>query len=620
MPRFEANLELIPSEPGVYLMKDADGSVIYVGKAKNLPRRLRSYFTNKPTGNRKVLAMISHIADFSYVVCQNEIEALILENNLIKKYRPRYNVLLRDDKEYPYIKVTAEPFPRVMKVFHLDEDSKRGAIFYGPYASTDLNSAIQALHRIFPIRTCKRIFPRDIGKKRPCLYYHIGRCIGPCTGEVSEEEYDVLIEHIRDFLEGRYHDVLTTIEHKMLAAADDQRFEQAALWRDRLFALRALCQKQVIVSTHAEDFDAIALARNDSEICIQRLEIREGRMIGSAPRFLADQGEDASELVASYLYQHYVENEQNNFIPPLILVPDTEDLAMIMSLLSERAGRKIELRRPQRGDKTKVFEMAEENAKENLRRHTLMGSGVRSLEETLRSVVRELDLDRDLHRIEAFDIANLGKNYRSASMVVFIDGKPKRSFYRQFKLPATEIDDYQAMATILRRRLMRLADEDFGDRPDLILIDGGKGHINSVLPVRDELAPDIAVVGMVKDDKHRSRGLVREDGSILELRQQIDQDHPERAEYLGILRLITAIQDEAHRFANQLYKKQQQQRVLKLSLDEVPGVGKKRREQLLRHFKSVKNIGTASVAELCAVPGISENVAQTIYDYYHRES
>lgn len=310
---FDARLDLIPAEPGVYLMKDAAGSVIYVGKAKILPNRLRSYFCKEPQGNKKVLAMIAQIADFSYITCENELEALILENNLIKQYRPHYNILLRDDKEYPYIKVTLhEQYPRVMKVFHVDEDQKKGAVFYGPYLAGDLNLALQALHKIFPIKTCKRVFPRDIGKDRPCLNYYIGRCIGPCLGEVSEAEYRSLIQDICRFLEGNYRGLLTQIESEMKLAADQLNFEAAAQWRDRLTALQHLMARQIIVSQSSESIDVIGLARNASEICLQKLEVREGRMLASSSIFVEDRGEHEGEVLDAYIRQIY---REDSYIP-----------------------------------------------------------------------------------------------------------------------------------------------------------------------------------------------------------------------------------------------------------------------------------------------------------------
>ncbi len=620
--RFDARLDLIPKEPGVYLMKDDSGSVIYVGKAKNLPKRLQSYFRPNPTGDRKVLAMISHIADFEYVVCNNELEALILENNLIKQYRPHYNILLRDDKEYPYIKVTLqEMYPRVFKVFHQDSDKELGAKFYGPYLAGDLNRALQALHRIYPLRTCKRQFPRDIGKKKPCLYLHIGRCIGPCTGEVSEEEYNQLIEQVCSFLDGNYSQVINEIKQRMQKASNELNFEQAALWRDRLYAVQSLVEKQVIVTTDDTELDAVAIARNDSEICVQRLEIRQGRMVGSSANFLADQNESEAEILSNYLRRWYGEQ---NYVPRQILIPTTlENQDLLVEFLQHSAGKKVQLYIPKRGDKKRILEMAQTNASESLKRHTLMGTGGNSTEEAMQNLTDELGLEQVPQRIEAFDIANLGKSDRAASMVVFTDGKPKRSLYRHFKVQIGEIDDYEAMRSVLERRLKRLGDDDFAHTPQLILIDGGIGHLNAVKPIRDQLAPQIPLAGIVKDERHRTRGLVSEDGTILELRATLQQaedtglDPLVRAKHIGLLRLLTAIQDEAHRFAGRLQKKLGEKRVLRYSLENIAGVGKVRRKALLQHFRSIKNIAEASLAELNACPQIDHKTAEAIYQHFH---
>ncbi len=617
---FDARLELIPKEPGVYLMKDTSGSVIYVGKAINLPNRLRNYFQPNPKVDPKIKAMISHIADFSYIICKNELEALILENNLIKAHRPKYNTLLRDDKEYPYIKVTLnEMYPRIMRAYRIGDDREEGARYYGPYLTGDLQRALRSIYRMFPVMTCNRKLPRDIDKERPCLKYHIGRCIGPCTSAVSREEYLQSIEEICRFLDGQYDDLLRKIKHKMESASENMEFEKAAIWRDRYQDLLRLTQSQVIVSTQGEDVDAIGLARNGNEVCIQKLEIRDGRMIGSASSFVQDQEEPESVLLETFIKQHYA---ASSYIPKQILisqqVEDQTLLAEYLGLLSEK---KIELRKPVRGEKRKLIEMADLNAKQNLNRHTLTGGTETGLAQTLMQLAELFNLKEAPRRIEAYDMANLGADDRTGAMVVFTDGKPKRSEYRHFHIKSFEgIDDYRAMAEVVTRRMERLEDTKFGNQPDIILVDGGMGHIQTILPIVQSYAPDIPVGGIVKDNRHRTNGLLLSDGTFIELQKDetnSDEDADRRSIRLGMLRLFTAIQNEAHYFARRLHKKAGLKRTIRYSLEDIEGVGPARRKKLLQHFSSIKKISEASLEELETAPGIPQEVAQKVYEHFH---
>ncbi|HZJ68675.1 MAG TPA: excinuclease ABC subunit UvrC, partial [Candidatus Eisenbacteria bacterium] len=369
---FDARLDLIPQKPGVYLLKDASGFVIYVGKANNLPQRLKSYFRANPSVGPKVKAMISHIADFSYIICKNELEALILENNLIKKNRPKYNTLLRDDKEYPYIRVTLnEMYPRILKAYRVGPDRDEGARYYGPYLAGDLQKALQAIYRIFPVMTCKRVLPRDVDKERPCLKYYINRCIGPCKGDVSVEEYRASVDEICRFLDGQYDNLLKKIKSRMEKASENLEFEKAVVWRDRYQALEKLTADQVVVTRQAENIDVLGFARNGSEVCLQKLEIRNGRMIASASSFVQDRDESEAELLEIFVKQHYA---KSSFIPKLILLPcHLLEENLISSYLSHLAGFNVELRLPQRGEKRKLADMALTNAKQNLQHHTLIG-------------------------------------------------------------------------------------------------------------------------------------------------------------------------------------------------------------------------------------------------------
>ena len=540
-------------------MKDASGSVIYVGKAKNLPQRLRSYFASNPVADPKILAMISHIADFSYIICQNELEALILENNLIKNNRPKYNTLLRDDKEYPYIRVTLnELYPRILKAYRIGPDREQGTRYYGPYLAGDLERALQAIYQIFPVMTCNRVLPRDIDKERPCLKYYIDRCIGPCKGDVSVAEYRASVLEICRFLDGQYEDLLSLIKTKMDQASVEMQYEKAAVWRDRYQDLQKLTAGQVTVTKNPENIDTLGIVRNGSEICIQKLEIRNGRMIGSVSSFLPDQDETGDELLTAFLKQHYAES---SYIPKLILLPhELLDQNLLAEYLSQLADFKVELRHPQRGEKRQLLNMAETNAEQNLRRHTLIGGSATGLAHTLKNLAKIFGLKEAPHRIEAYDIANIGAADRTGAMVVFTEGKPLRSAYRHFKIKSFEgIDDYRSMQEILTRRLERLKDEQFGNQPDLILLDGGLGHVNAVKSILEKYAPEIPVAGMVKDHRHRTRGLVLATGEEIELKTENADEREtadQRSERLGLLRLLTAIQNEAHRFAQRLHKNQ----------------------------------------------------------------
>lgn len=601
-------------------MKNEKGEVIYVGKASVLPQRLRAYFTPHPQGNRKVLAMIRQIADFDTITTENELEALILENNLIKSYQPRYNILLRDDKEYPYIRITLqEPYPRVLKAFRPGPDKNEGARYFGPYLAWDLRQALDALYRIFPLKTCNRVFPRDIGKERPCLNYYIGRCIGPCRGDVKQEDYRALIDKVVRFLEGHYNELLSDLKREMKEAADNLEFEKAAELRDRYAALDKLMQAQNITFCRDEDLDVIGLKQSEADNCLLLMRLRQGRIVQAGAQFISDPEVTIPELLEAFITQHYHHSQD---LPRLILIPEElpeEQREMLETYLHQIAGHKIELRFPQRGEKRALMDMAERNAEESLRRHTLMGSSRKGRAETLHVIGDFLDLPGSPERIEAFDIANYGASDRTGSMVVFERGQPERKSYRHFVVQSFEgIDDYLAMREVVSRRLDHLEDLRFGRQPDLFLIDGGLGHVNTILALLKEKGVDIPVAGIVKDDRHRTRGLVRPDGEIYELTLEPKNETPaERAERLGLLRLLTAVQNEAHRFANRLLRKQQKKRSFKFSLEDIPGVGPGRRKQLLKTFPSVKAIGEASLEDLKATSGLPENVAEAVYLHFH---
>ncbi len=644
----KARLEFVPQDPGVYLMKDTSGSVIYVGKAVNLRNRLRSYFTDKPQGTAKVLAMISHIADFETIICHTETEALMLESTLIKKHQPLYNILLRDDRDYPYIKVTMqELYPRVLKAYRIGDDRKKGARYYGPYLSGDLKEALVVLRSLFPMKTCRRVLPRDIGKERPCLNYYIGRCIGPCKGDVSAESYRSVMEDICHFLEGKYGRLLTDLRQQMETASENMQFESAALYRDRLQTLEKLMNRQKVVSEKDEHADIIGLSQNSSEICLQKLEVRDGRLVASAAFFFPDEDQDKADLLHAFMLQHYPDQQH---IPPEILLPALpHDYKAVNEWMKALRNGRCELKVPQRGAKREWIDMASMNARESLYRHTLLGgSGQTAIQETLRLLSELTANSKSLRRIEAIDISNTGEQDYAASLVVFQDGRPARQQYRRFKInPVHGIDDYAAMQDVLRRRLAHLDEASFGAAPDLILLDGGKGHVSACRKVLQESGLQIPLAGMVKDQRHRTRGLVLENGQLVELRQTkmsgpanknlpaallVSDSASERGgkkgnalddvrnpERLSLLRFLTAIQDEAHRFAGSYRKKLQHKRTTRFSLESIPGVGPARRKALLRKFLTIKGVTEASLADLQSVAGISQETAEAIYRHFHQK-
>ncbi|HHX19121.1 MAG TPA: excinuclease ABC subunit UvrC [Clostridiaceae bacterium] len=642
---FNAQLELVPSEPGVYLMRDKSGSVLYVGKANSLRQRLANYFTANPDVDDRIASMISRIASYDTIICDNELEAFILEANLIKKYRPRYNILMRDDKEYPYIHVTLqEEFPRVMRAFRVGEDIEEGARYFGPWLSGDVNRALQALGSIFPLRRCKRDLPREIGKERPCLNAHIGRCLAPCAGRISKEEYRQIVDEVCLFLEGRTDDLIKKLHSEMLAASDRLDFEEATVLRGKWQALNRLREQQRVVDVAGGDRDILALHRNGYEVAIAKLEVRDGRVTGCVHTFAEDSGGHDGTYFSSFIRDHYRVSSQ---IPPEILVSALPDEVELLTLfLREKRGHSVTIRRPQRGSKKALLELAMTNADRALTRRALSrGSDPHVLEQTLMLLGRLVGLDRLPFRIEAYDVSHHGKGARSGSMVVFQQGKPERGSYRHFSIKGFEgIDDYKALKEIVSRRLDRLDEESFGNRPDLILVDGGIGHVAAVLPLVERHG--LFVAGMVKDDRHRTRGLVLSSGNIVELatagslcqylseeeRGECEDDRGEceddrqretedaRAKRLGLLHLLTSIQDEAHRFALRHNRKVLEKRAMRYALEAIPGVGPARRKRLLEHFGTSKKISEASLEELMSVKGIPHTVAEAVYNHFQEQT
>ncbi len=607
---FQAELKKLPDSPGVYLMHDENDTIIYVGKARNLKNRVRSYFRVSTVKSSKIEKMVTQIARFEYIVTDSELEALVLENNLIKEYSPKYNTMLKDDKTYPYIKITVgEAYPRILFSREMKKDKSK---YFGPYTSAfAVKDTIALMNKLFQIRTCNRSLPKDIGKGRPCLNYDMKQCAGPCQAYVTKEEYGKQVEKALSFLGGNYSPVLKMLEEKMEKASEALLFEDAAYYRDLLGSVRAIAQKQKITDSNMEDKDVVALARENESAVVQVFFIRNGKLIGREHFYMEQVWEvTEEEILGSFLKQFYAGTP---FLPKEIMLQyEIEEMEVIEEWLTHKRGAKVTLRIPKKGTKEKLVELAATNAKlvlgqdkERIRREEGRTIGAVKEIETLLGLA-------SIQRMEAFDISNISGFANVGSMVVYEKGKPKRSDYRKFKIKSVEgPDDYGCMKEVLTRRLVHGLEEQqefssFTKFPDLILMDGGKGQVNIALEVLKELGLHIPVCGMVKDDKHRTRGLYYN-----QLEVEIDT-HSEG------FRLITRIQDEAHRFAITYHRSLRGKSQVHSVLDEIPGIGPNRRKALMKYFNSIEEIKAASMEELEAVSEISSNVAQSIYDYFHK--
>lgn len=617
---FEEELKKLPDKPGCYIMHDEKDAIIYIGKALSLRHRVRQYFQASHHEGIKKDRMVQQIARFEYIITDSELEALVLECNLIKEHRPKYNTMLTDDKTYPYIKVTlGEKFPRVLFSRQMKKDR---SVYFGPYTSAGaVKDTIDLIHKLYQIRTCNRNLPRDIGKERACLNYHIHQCQAPCQGSVSEEEYRGQIDGALGFLNGRYQPVLEMLQTKMEAASQAMDFEKAIEYRDLLASVKQIAQRQKITHADGEDRDILALARDERDAVVQIFFVREGRMIGRDHFYLHIVNEDTIEqLLSSFIKQFYAGTP---YIPrELMLQTDVEDREIIEQWLTNKKGQRVYLRVPKKGMKEKLVELAEKNA-----RMVLEQDRERIKREEGRTIgaVKELadliGLPRDqIHRVEAYDISNTNGFESVGSMVVYERGKPSRSDYRKFKLrTVTGPDDYASMREVLTRRFAhglqekqereeKQLDQDYGSFtkfPDLILMDGGRGQVNIALKVLDELRIDIPVCGMVKDDNHRTRGLYYQNREV-----PIGRDSE-------AFRLITRIQDEAHRFAIEYHRSLRSKEQVHSVLDDITGIGPARRKALMRYFQSLEAIRQASVEELAAVDAMNEASAQSVYDFFH---
>ena len=621
MLRFEEELKKLPNSPGVYIMRDKRDTIMYVGKAVNLHSRVRSYFRENIGRGPMIDKMVSLIARFEYIVTDSELEALVLENNLIKEHSPKYNTLLKDDKTYPYIKVTVgEAFPRILFSREMKKDRSR---YFGPYSSAAaVKDTIELLNKLFQLRTCNRSLPKEIGNDRPCLNYHIKQCLGPCQGYVSQEEYAKQVAGAMEFLNGNYKPIQNDLEKKMQEAAENLEFEEAARYRDLFGSVQSVSQKQKITDSTGEDKDVIALYKDEADAVDQVFFVRDGKLIGREHYYMTHvSGKEKSQILEDFIKQFYAGTP---FIPKeLMLQYEISDAALIEKWLSERRGGRAYIRVPKMGTKEKLVDLAAQNAKlvltqdkEKLKREEGRTIGA------VKEIAELLDLET-IERMEAFDISNINGFENVGSMVVYEKGRPKRSDYRKFRIKTVSgPDDYACMREVLTRRFVhgmeesrtmkeQDLDEHFGSFtkfPDLLLMDGGRGQVNIALDVLKELNLNIPVCGMVKDDNHRTRGLYYNNVEL-----PIDT-HSEG------FKLITRIQDEAHRFAIEYHRSLRSKTQVKSVLDDIPGVGPARRKALMKAFPSLEAIRNATVEELMQIPEIPEPVAEGIYDFFRLKS
>ena len=596
----------LPLKPGVYIMQDARNEVIYVGKAKALKNRVSQYFANLASHTEKTRAMVSQIDHFDVIVADSEFEALVLENSLIKRHQPRYNILLKDDKGYPYIRLTVkDPYPRFSLANRAAED---GARYFGPYGSRGATqNIVDALRVALKLPSCNRKFPRDIGKERPCLNYHMGQCDGYCRKEMDQSRYREAIDQAIRLLEGKFQEVGDELQAEMEQAAEELRFEKAAELRDRYRAIELLGKRQKVVAGSLADTDVVGFFQGEAtKSCFVVLHFAGGDLAAKDWELIdTPMEEDRADILSALVRQYYAPRGQ---LPKQILLPCAlEDEAPLMRLFSQQAGHRVELVTPQRGAKMDLIRLANKNAAEEVERWTTREERQSKLMELLG---RMLGLETPPRRIESYDISNQGADDIVASMVVYVNARPLKRDYRRFKLKDMDgPDDYASMDQVLRRRFQRYldGDEKFADKPDLLLIDGGVNHANVAVRVLEELGLSVPVFGMVKDDRHRTRALVTPEGR--EIGIQANQ---------AVFSLIGQIQEETHRFAIEFHRQQQNQRVKGSVLDKIPGVGEKRRADLLKHFKSVKNIKAASLAEL--EEAVPKNTARAVYDYFNQET
>ena len=617
MFHIEEELKKLPSLPGVYIMHDKHDAIIYVGKAISLKNRVRQYFQRSRNLGIKKEQMVEQIERFEYIVTDSELEALVLESNLIKEHKPKYNTMLKDDKNYPFIKVTTgEEFPRIMTARSMKKDKSK---YFGPYTSAGaVKDVIELTRKLYHLRTCSRVLPRDIGKERPCLYYHIKQCYGPCQGYVSKEAYREQVDALLEFLNGNHKNVLKDLEEKMYQASEEMRFEDAAQYRDLMQSVERIGEKQKITDHPGEDKDIIALAEEGLDAVVQVFFVRDGKLIGRDHFYMKTvPGDTRSMILSSFLKQFYAGTP---FIPREIMIQDEiEDQDLIAQWLESRKGKKVRIVVPKKGTKEKLVELAYQNAKlvlrqdkERIKREE--GRTIGSVKEISQLLGME-----NINRIEAFDISNISGFQSVGSMIVYEKGKPKRSDYRKFRIKGVKgPNDYASMEEVLTRRFVhgmneqeergnQQLEQDYGSFtrfPDLIMMDGGRGQVNIALEVLAKLNLEIPVCGMVKDDKHRTRGLYFH-----------NQEIPISRDSEGF-KLITRIQDEAHRFAIEYHRSLRSKGQVHSILDDIPGIGPARRKALMKHYKGLEGIKEASVEELSQIESMNEKAAKQVFEFF----
>ena len=608
----QEELKKLPAKPGVYIMHDEKDTIIYVGKAISLKNRVRQYFQSSRNLGIKKEQMVQQIARFEYIITDSELEALVLECNLIKEHRPKYNTMLKDDKSYPFIKVTVnEEYPRVLFARQMKKDKSK---YFGPYTSAGaVKDSLELIRKLYHVRTCNRNLPKDIGKERPCLYYHIKQCKAPCQGYISKEEYRMQIEGVLDFLNGDYKKLLRELEEKMLQASEELRFEDAVEYRDLMQSIQKIGERQKITGSQGEDKDVIAMAADEEDAVVQVFFIRDGKMIGRDHFYLKIAADATSaQVLLNFVKQFYAGTP---FIPKeLMLQEEIEDTEVLEEWLSKKRGQKVHIRVPKKGTKEKLVELAARNAqmvlsqdREKLKREEGRTIGA------MKEICQLLDLD-DITRVESYDISNISGFESVGSMVVYEKGKPKRNDYRKFKIKSVKgPDDYASMEEVLTRRFQRGLQEQqdseekggFSAFPDLILMDGGKGQVHIAENVLENLGVSIPVCGMVKDDNHRTRGLYYHD-------HEIPISHSSEG-----FKLITRIQDEVHRFAIEYHRLLRSKGQIHSVLDDIEGIGPARRKSLMKYFKSIESIREASVEELKKAPSMNQQVAEKVYEFFH---
>ena len=606
MFNLEEELKKLPDKPGVYIMHDKIGTIIYVGKAVNLKNRVRQYFRASTKHTAKIKRMVSNVDYFEYIITDSELEALVLECNLIKEHSPKYNTMLKDDKTYPFIKVSVhEAYPRVIFSRKMKHGTGR---YFGPYTSAGaVKDTIELLCKLYKIRTCNRVLPRDIGKERPCLNYHIGQCSAPCQGYISQEDYKKSIDEVIDFLGGSYKKIIDGLTSQMMEASEKMEYEEAAKYRDLIASVKQVAQKQKITADDSADRDVIACASDGTDAVVQVFFIREGKLLGRDHFHMSvAEGDGKSEIISQFMKQYY---GGTPYIPNVIMIQEEiDDSDIIADWLSKIKKRKVSVVTPKKGDKEKLVELAYKNARmvliqdgEKIKREQQRTTGA------MEEIAGWLNIP-NIRRAEAYDISNTNGIESVGSMVVFEDGKPKKNDYRKFKIKTVKgPDDYKSMREVLTRRFKRAIEgsSGFDIYPDLIMMDGGRGQGNIALEVLDQLGLKIPACGMFKDDHHNTRGLYYNNVEI-----PIDT-HSEG------FKLITRVQDEAHRFAIEYHRSLRSKAQVSSVLDAIEGVGPVRRKALMKHFQDIDKIRNASVEELCRADGITETVAVNIYKYFH---